>query len=134
MKPTVQAPDFYKIGNDYVQAPLSSFYDMTPLTLDEAIARGNSALAGEPAFYQDGIYTRINTEVLSGGFKDEAGFNKRRVYEDEKTVLLNVGETFGKDGENVKVTEGKEQPAYDSKQYGAADIVAEEQYVEGDEA
>ncbi len=169
MKPTVQAPDFYKIGNDYAQAPLSSFFDTSVLPADEIEKKAlailgykavpaevtdetqagydkwmtwsalTAQLAETPAFYQDGIYTKLAADLAAGEysaapFKNPEGFNKRRVYEDDKTVLLNVGETYGKDGENVKVTEDKEQPAYDSKQYGAADIVAEEQYVEGDEA
>lgn len=146
MKPTVQAPDFYTIGNDYVQAPLSNFYDVDTVwdkqSLCEAAGVDESEWSaysgvlgtkvGEPKFYQDGIYTKLATN-LTGGFKDKAGFNKRRVYEDANSKLLNVGETYGKDGDNVDVTVGKEQPTYDSKQYGAADIVLPEQYVEGDE-
>lgn len=171
MKPTVQAPDFYMIGNDYVQAPLSSFFDTSVLSKDEAEEKALailgykavpakvedetlpgydkwmtwSALTAQlietPANYQDGIYTKLAND-LSGKegeyktdyFKNPEGFNKRRVYEDAKNQLLSVGETYGKDGENVKVTDDKEQPTYDSKQYGAADIVLPEQYVEGDES
>lgn len=171
MKPTVQAPDFYKIGNDYAQAPLSSFFDTSVLSEAEVEKKAlamlgykavpaevtdetkpgydkwmtwsalTAQLAETPANYQDGIYTKL-ADALSGEegaysadyFKNPEGFNKRRVYEDDNSVLLNVGETYGKDGANVTVTEDKEQPAYDSKQYGAADIVLPEQYVEGDEA
>lgn len=155
MKPTVQAPDFYKIGNDYVQAPLSSFYDVDTVwdkqSLCEAAGVDESEWSaysgvlgtklGEPKFYQDGIYTKLAND-LSGKegeyktdyFKNPEGFNKRRVYEDANNKLLKAGETYGKDSDNVKVTDGKEQPTYDSKQYGAADIVLPEQYVEGDES
>lgn len=170
MKPTVQAPDFYMIGNDYVQAPLSSFFDTSVLSEAEAKQKALailgykaepdevedetkpgydkwmtwSALTAQlietPAYYQDGIYTKLAND-LSGKdgayeadyFKNPEGFNKRRVYEDANRELLNVGETYGKDGDNVDVTKDKEQPTYDSKQYGAADIVLPEQYVEGDE-
>lgn len=153
MKPTVQAPDFYKIGNDYVQAPLSSFFDTSVWDIkslceaagvEESEWSAYSGVLGtklnEPKFYQDGIYTKLANDLsgVSGEyeadyFKNPEGFNKRRVYEDANSKLLNVGETYGKDGDNVDVTVGKEQPTYDSKQYGAADIVLPEQYVEGDE-
>lgn len=162
MKPTVQAPDFYKIGNDYAQAPLSSFFDTSvlseaavekkalailgykavPAKVEDETQPGydkwmtwsalTAQLAETPANYQDGIYTKLAPGLT--GFKDEAGFNKRRVFEDANVKLLHVGETYGKDGANVTVTDDKEQPAYDSNQYGAADIVLQEQYVEGDEA
>lgn len=155
MKPTVQAPDFYMIGNDYVQAPLSSFYDVDTVWdikslceaagVDESEWSAYSGVLGtklnEPKFYQDGIYTKLATKLAGEGdesktayFKNPEGFNKRRVYEDAKNQLLNVGETYGKDGENVETTKDKEQPTYNSKQYGAADIVLPEQYVEGDES
>lgn len=155
MKPTVQAPDFYMIGNDYVQAPLSSFYDVDTVWDKQSLCEAAgvdvsewSAYSGvlgtklnEPKFYQDGIYTKLATKLAGEGdesktayFKNPEGFNKRRVYEDANSKLLNVGETYGKDGENVKTTDDKEQPTYDSKQYGAADIVFPEQYVEGDDS
>lgn len=123
MKPTVQAPDFYKIGNDYVQAPLSSFYDMTPLTLDEAIARGNSALAGEPAFYQDGIYTKLAADLATGEysaapFKNPEGFNKRRVFVDNTDANLPEGVVFNTKENN------ETQPAVREEQYGKGDIIA----------
>lgn len=123
MKPTVQAPDFYKIGNDYVQAPLSSFYDMTPLTLEEAIARGNSALEGEPKYYQDGIYTKLAADLAAGDysaapFKNPEGFNKRRVFVDNADADLPEGVVFNTEDTN------KVQPAVDEEQYGKGDIIA----------
>lgn len=68
MKPTVQNPDLYQVANDYVQAPLSSFYDV--------------GASGEN--YQDGIYTQLSDELVNGKFsaepwKDPKGFNKRIV-------------------------------------------------------
>ena len=68
MKPTVQNPDLYQVANDYVQAPLSSFFDV--------------GTSGEN--YQDGIYTQLSDELVNGEYsaapwKDPKGFNKRIV-------------------------------------------------------
>ena len=67
MKPTVQNPDFYQVANDYVQAPLSSFFDVGPASAEN---------------YQDGIYTQLAASLASGAYsaapwKNPAGFNKR---------------------------------------------------------
>ena len=67
MKPTVQNPDLYQVANDYVQAPLSAFFDVGPASAEN---------------YQDGIYTKLSDDLVSGAFsadpwKDPAGFNKR---------------------------------------------------------
>lgn len=93
MKPTVQNPDFYAVGNDYAQAPISAFYDV--------------GAPGEN--YQDGIYTKLADSLVNGQFsadpwKDPNGFNKRTIlvnpsasYADEDygqaDVIFNVGET-----------------------------------------
>lgn len=90
MKPTVQAPDFYKIGNDYAQGPLSSFFDDVKYTEAEAQKKAQAILGLTEAkaaklsgdaletyenlvasiqqdykFYQDGIFTKL-ADTLSG--------------------------------------------------------------------
>lgn len=90
MKPTVQAPDFYKIGNDYAQGPLSSFFDDSKYNATEAATKAQAilglteakaaALTGDAKetydnlvadiqkdykFYQDGIFTKL-ADTLSG--------------------------------------------------------------------
>ena len=93
MKPTVQNPDFYAVGNDYAQAPISAYYDTSrKITAEEAIKMGNSALEGEIYDYQDGIYTRLAKDLVNGQFsadpwKDPNGFNKR-------TILVNPSASY----------------------------------------
>lgn len=83
MKPTVQAPEFYQVGNDYVQAPLSAFYEegsaFSGYNPDGTIYQEES--------YQDGIYRQLSTKLTEGEFsaapwKDPKGFNKRTVLVD----------------------------------------------------
>lgn len=152
MKPTVQAPDFYKIGNDYAQAPLSSFFDTSVYTEAEAKTKaeeimgptydpedaadkaGYEALVkkfkGEYKNYQDGIFTKMAEDVE--GWKDENYFNKRRVYADasDPSQILGAGETFGtKDGvADEDRTENAVQPTYSDEAYGKADIIEPSQY------
>ena len=81
MKPTVQAPEFYQIGNDYVQAPLDKFFSS---------AFSGIGPDGEPYetdSYQDGIYRQLSDDLVNGDFsadpwKDPSGFNKRTVLVD----------------------------------------------------
>ena len=81
MKPTVQAPEFYQVGNDYVQAPLDKFYSS---------AFSGIGPDGKPYVtdsYQDGIYRQLSDELVNGAysadpFKDPSGFNKRTVLVD----------------------------------------------------
>ena len=81
MKPTVQAPEFYQVGNDYVQAPLGKFYSS---------AFSGIGPDGKPYVtdsYQDGIYRQLSDELVNGAysadpFKDPSGFNKRTVLVD----------------------------------------------------
>lgn len=122
MKPTVQNPDFYAVGNDYAQAPLSAFYDVnTKWTVEDlckaagvkvddysAISGNVDQLVGEPKFYQDGIYTQL-ADTLSG-WKDPNGFNKRTLLVDPSAkydeALYGVadviydGKTFSGEGED----------------------------------
>lgn len=138
MKPTVQAPDFYKIGNDYVQAPLSSFYDVETVwdanSLCEAAGVKETEWSaysgvlgtkvGEPKFYQDGIYTKLADDLAAGEysaapFKNPEGFNKRRVFVDNTDANLAEGVVF-----NTKDTKD-EQPAVREEQYGKADIIVD---------
>jgi hypothetical protein len=81
MKPTVQAPEFYQVGNDYVQAPLSGFFEeeMTCIAPD-----GSESVCDS---YQDGIYRQLSKTLTEGEFsadpwKDPKGFNKRTVLVD----------------------------------------------------
>lgn len=104
MKPTVQTPDFHTMGNDYPQAPLSSFFDT------------------DPNNYQDGIYTKL-ADSLTGGFADENGFNKRRVFQDNEGAALSAGELFNTPETNAK------QPATTDASYGLGDIVMPSQYI-----
>lgn len=81
MKPTVQAPEFYQVGNDYVQAPLDKFYS----SAFSGIGPDGKAYVIDS--YQDGIYRQLSDELVNGAysadpFKDPSGFNKR-------TVLVN---------------------------------------------
>ena len=88
MKPTVQAPEFYQVGNDYVQAPISAFY------------KTGSAFSGynpdgsvyQADTYQDGIYRQLADALVNGAysadpFKDPSGFNKRTVLVDPKAPV-----------------------------------------------
>lgn len=116
MKPTVQNPDFYAVGNDYAQAPISAFYDV--------------GTSGEN--YQDGIYTKLADELVNGQFsadpwKDPNGFNKR-------TILINPSASYADDdyGQadvifNVGATDDEEAHAASAK-YGKND-----QFIDPDE-
>lgn len=106
MKPTVQNPDFYAVGNDYAQAPISAFYDV--------------GVSGEN--YQDGIYTKLADDLVNGAFsadpwKDPNGFNKRTILvnpsasysaEDygQADVIFNVGETENEDAHAASAKNG----------------------------
>lgn len=106
MKPTVQNPDFYAVGNDYAQAPISAFYDV--------------GASGEN--YQDGIYTKLADSLVNGQFsadpwKDPNGFNKRTIlvnpsasYADDDygqaDVIFNVGETDNEEARANSATYG----------------------------
>ena len=83
MKPTVQAPEFYQVGNDYVQAPLSAFFEegsaFSGYNPDGSVYQAES--------YQDGIYRQMSKTLTEGEFsaarwKDPNGFNKRTVLVD----------------------------------------------------
>ena len=122
MKPTVQVPDFYQMGNDYAQAPLSSYYDMEKWnaeTLASAFpgidASALSSKIGDLRYYQDGIFTKLSTAI--SGWKDEKGFNTRRVYVGNDNEALSAGELFDTPKTNPL------EPAVDSEVYGAGDIV-----------
>jgi len=86
MKPTVQAPEFYQVGNDYVQAPLDKFYSS---------AFSGIGPDGKPYVddsYRDGIYRQLSDELVNGAysadpFKDPSGFNKRTVLVDPKAPV-----------------------------------------------
>ena len=137
MKPTVQNPDFYAVGNDYAQAPISAFYDVDTkwdqkslceaAGIDEAdfsaISGNVDTLIGQPRFYQDGIYTKLADNLVSGDFsatdpwKDPNGFNKRTIlvdpaakYSDETygqaDVIFNVGETDNEETRAASATYG----------------------------
>lgn len=122
MKPTVQNPDFYAVGNDYAQAPLSAFYDVdTKWTVEDlckaagvkvedysAISGNVDQLVGEPKFYQDGIYTQLSTELdKDNPWKDPHGFNKR-------TLLVDPS------------------AKYDEALYGVADVIYDGKTFSGD--
>jgi len=113
MKPTVQNPDFYAVGNDYAQAPISAFFDAdelwtsgslleaagyeaTDVSAWENISGNVAILIDTPKNYQDGIYTQL-ADTLSG-WKDPKGFNKR-------TILVDPA------------------AKYDSSAYGQADVI-----------
>lgn len=118
MKPTVQNPDFYAVGNDYAQAPISALYDDQTLwtTADlckaaniapedySAISGNVAGLVDTPKYYQDGIYTKLAAAIASGDFsgsdpwKDPNGFNKR-------TILVNPA------------------AKYNEADYGQADVI-----------
>ncbi len=123
MKPTVQNPDFYAVGNDYAQAPISAYFDTSrKITAEEAAKMGNSALEGEIYDYQDGIYTRLAKDLVNGQFsadpwKDPNGFNKRTIlvnpsasYADDDygqaDVIFNVGETEDEDAHAASAKNG----------------------------
>lgn len=109
MKPTVQNPDFYAVGNDYAQAPISAFYDV--------------GASGEN--YQDGIYTKLADSLVNGQFsadpwKDPNGFNKRTILvnpsasysaEDygQADVIFDVGDTENEE-KNASATYGTNDP------------------------
>lgn len=81
MKPTVQAPEFYQVGNDYVQAPLDKFYS----SAFSGIGPDGKTYVTDS--YQDGIYRQLSDELVNGAysadpFKDPSGFNKRTVLVD----------------------------------------------------
>ena len=83
MKPAVQAPEFYRVGDDYVQAPLSAFFEegsaFSGYNPDGSVYQAES--------YQDGIYRQMSKTLTEGEFsaapwKDPNGFNKRTVLVD----------------------------------------------------
>lgn len=138
MKPTVQAPDFYKIGNDYVQAPLSSFYDVDTVWDEKSLCEAAGVdetewsaysgvlgtKVGEPKFYQDGIYTKLADKLADGEysaapFKNPEGFNKRRVFVDNADANLPEGVVFNTEETN------EVQPVVREEQYGKADIIVD---------
>lgn len=94
MKPTVQGPDFYTLGNDFAQAPLSGYFDVSATWTAKdlcdlagveeseysAISGNVDALVGQPKYYQDGIYTKLAAEL--SGWSDPHGFNRRTVLVD----------------------------------------------------
>ena len=128
MKPTVQNPDFYAVGNDYAQAPISALYDLTEwdAVADAAELSGNpnsAQLIGTPKFYQDVIYTKLADTIVSGDFsandpwKDPAGFNKRTIlvnpsakYSDkdysQADVIFDIGETDKEEARAASATFG----------------------------
>lgn len=140
MKPTVQMPDFYAVGNDYAQAPVSAFYNVketwTSSTLLaaagladteanwSAISGNVGHLVGEIKNYQDGLCTELNADLSAGAFsadpwKNPEGFNKR-------TVLVDVSASYTADNYsmadvifNVGETENEENNA--SATYGTND-------------
>lgn len=81
MKPTVQNPDLYLVGNDYAQAPVTDFYktgsgDFSGIGPDGEVYTDES--------YRDGIYRVLSDKLVEGQFsadpwKDPHGFNKRTV-------------------------------------------------------
>lgn len=122
MKPTVQAPEFYQVGNDYVQAPLDKFFSSAFSGI------GPDGKPYETDSYQDGIYRQLSDDLVNGDFsadpwKDPSGFNKR-------TVLVNAYApiptyTSGEDTDYSKADvvynigpEDKADPFGDSKQKG----------------
>lgn len=102
MKPTVQGPDFYTIGNDFAQAPISAYFDVSATWTKKdlcdlagveesdysAISGNVDALIGQPKYYQDGIYTKLADEL--SGFSDPRGFNRR-------TILVNPSAKYTDD-------------------------------------
>ena len=123
MKPTVQNPDFYAVGNDYAQAPLSAFYDVDTkwdkkslceaAGIDEAdfsAISGNVAiLSGTPRYYQDGIYTKLAGDLTGKDpWKDPHGFNKR-------TLLVDPSAKYNQD------------------LYGVADVIYDNKSFSGDD-
>jgi hypothetical protein len=88
MKPTVQNPDLYLVGNDYVQAPVSAFYKT-------GSAFSGIGPDGEPYVddtYRDGIYRVLSDELTQGAWsadpwKDPHGFNKRTILVDPQSPI-----------------------------------------------
>lgn len=124
MKPTVQAPEFYQVGNDYVQAPLDKFFKTGSAAFSGIGPDGKAYVTDS---YQDGIYRQLSDDLVNGDFsadpwKDPSGFNKR-------TVLVNAYApiptyTSGEDTDYSKADvvynigpEDKEKP-FETKQKG----------------
>lgn len=88
MKPTVQNPDLYLVGNDYVQAPLSAFYK----TGSAFSGIGPDGKAYVDDTYRDGIYRVLSDDLVNGAFsgdpwKDPKGFNKRTILVDPQSPI-----------------------------------------------
>lgn len=114
MKPTSQAPEFYQVGNDYVQAPLSGFFKTGSGSFSGIGPDGEPYVTDS---YQDGIYRQLSDDLVNGPFsgdpwKDPHGFNKRTVLvnnmapiptytsgEDTQYSVADVVYGIGKDGE-----------------------------------
>ena len=124
MKPTVQAPEFYQVGNDYVQAPLNKFFSS---------AFSGIGPDGEPYetdSYQDGIYRQLSDDLVNGQFsadpwKDPSGFNKRTVLVDRFAPIPTYTSAGDTDYSKADVVynvgpEDKDKPFYE-KQKGEAE-------------
>lgn len=121
MKPTVQAPEFYQIGNDYVQAPLNKFFSSAFSGI------GPDGKPYETDSYQDGIYRQLSEDLVNGDFsadpwKDPSGFNKRTVLVDRFAPIptyTSVGDTDYSKADVVYNVgpEDKAEP-FDTKQKG----------------
>ena len=123
MKPTVQAPDFYKIGNDYAQGPLASFFDDSKYTAAEAATKAQAILGLTEAkveklsgdaketydnlvesiqkdykFYQDGIYTKLAPELSGAEGEYKADYWKNPEGFNKRRVFVGADET-GKDSQ-----------------------------------
>lgn len=105
MKPTVQNPDLYLVGNDYAQAPVEKFFktgsgDFSGIGPDGKVYTDES--------YRDGIY-RVLADDLSQGawsadpWKNPSGFNKRTVLVDAFSPIPTY--TSGDEGKNYSVAD-----------------------------
>lgn len=121
MKPTVQAPEFYQVGNDYVQAPLDKFFSSAFSGI------GPDGKPYETDSYQDGIYRQLSEDLVNGDFsadpwKDPSGFNKRTVLVDAYAPIPTYTSAGDTDYSKADVVYGigpedKEKP-FDTKQKG----------------
>lgn len=88
MKPTVQNPDLYLVGNDYVQAPIDDFYKT-------GSAFSGIGPDGKPYVddtYRDGIYRVLSDKLTEGAWsadpwKNPSGFNKRTLLVDPQAPI-----------------------------------------------
>ena len=105
MKPTVQNPDLYLVGNDYAQAPVTDFYktgsgDFSGIGPDGEVYTDES--------YRDGIYRVLSDKLVNGDWKedpwkDPSGFNKRTVLVDPFSPIPTYAS--GDKGENYSVAD-----------------------------